>query len=154
MNFRKRIAKRIYVARYGAGVRLPFFMEDDNVYIEDSLVGIPGYENYDGRIHIEKGNTNYESSSGDGWNEPREPESWSVEFEATPESSRIIKYNPGVFDILPTPLVNIEEDIKNGYATEVVGEEKQGVINTFMNKYRDVLQEYLDEKAEESARDN
>ena len=154
MNFRKRIARRVYVARYGAGVRLPFYMKNDYAYIEDSLIDVPGMEGYDGIIKIAEGETDYTPASGDGWNEPRESASWAVEFHADPEASKIVKYKPGVFDMLPSPLVDIDTDVRNGYATIVTGEEKQNVINNFMSKYESILQEYLDERAEERATDN
>jgi len=145
----KAFAKKL---RKAAGMRLgnelPFWYEKGVAHIEDKLVDTPGYESYDGEIPV-----NFSASSWD--NRPADPDvgyfdavhhAEGVDYDVNLKKAIIIKYNSpdgpqGQRDPKENTLLGY---VKHGEATLVEGEEKQDVIDTFLNMFESEICEYLE----------
>lgn len=127
---------------------LPYY--DSGVfYLENSLLDEKEYENYGGEIVINEGSPTVESFQSYCFDPPQELIDRNIVFEdlkIDKDNSYIIKYKKGVWDTVQNPdsgpSGDPEKDVDLEYAIEVTGEEKEKVLNHFLDKYSDELQEF------------
>jgi len=134
MNYRHKImAKLKKQARYFYDI-LPFYFDGKIAHIDNSLLEDPWYKNYDGYISIDLG------KKGD-------------RLVGNPNNSRIVKYIGDYENVSGfsggSDDKSLNQSIKDGFAIEVFGDEKEGFIEYFVDKFRDKMEEYLEEETEE-----